>query len=71
MACVSSIWRDPVVVTFIDADNRELLRVKNPSYLPRVGENVRLREKPFLVERVGYDLPGDAINRIWIVCHPA
>lgn len=66
-----SIWRDPVVVTFVDADNRELLRTTNPQYLPREGENVRLRGTPYVVERVGYDLPDSTVDRIWIVCRPA
>jgi len=68
---VPSIWRDPVVATFVDPDNRELLAVNNPAYLPRVGENVRLKGQPFVVERVGYDVPQAAIERVWIVCRPA
>ncbi|WP_375479997.1 hypothetical protein [uncultured Jatrophihabitans sp.] len=67
---MASIWRDPVVLTFIDADNRELGRLSRPDYVPRVGENVRLRQTPHVVERVGYDIDGDAITNIWIVCRP-
>jgi hypothetical protein len=65
------LWRDPLVVTFIDADNRELGRLVNPPAIPRVGENVRLGRIPYVVERVGYDIPGQAIERVWIVCEPA
>jgi hypothetical protein len=70
-ALVASIWRDPIVVTFVDEDNRELLRMTNPTYLPRTGENVRLAGTPYVVERVGYDVPAKAIDRVWIVCRPA
>ena len=68
---MASIFRDPVVLTFVDAGNRELLRLANPTAIPRVGENVRLAGVPHVVERVGYDIPGDAIERIWVVCRPA
>jgi hypothetical protein len=68
---VASIWRDPVVMTFIDDDNRQLARVTNPDYVPRQGENVLLRDVPHVVTRVGYDIPGKSIERIWVVCHRA
>lgn len=68
---MAAIWRDPLVLTFIDADNRELGQLINPAAIPRVGENVRLGQVPYIVERVGYDLPDKAIERVWIVCQPA
>jgi hypothetical protein len=68
---VASIFRDPVAMTFVDADNRQLAEVTNPEYVPRAGENVRLRNIPYVVERIGYDIPGKSIERIWVVCRPA
>jgi hypothetical protein len=68
---VPSIWRDPTLLTFIDEDNRELGVVSNPEHVPRVGENVRLAGVPYLVERVGYDIPDKTVERIWVVCRPA
>jgi hypothetical protein len=58
-------------MTFIDADNRPLAQVTNPDHVPRVGENVRLADVPYVVDRVGYDIPGKSIERIWVVCRPA
>jgi hypothetical protein len=68
---VPSLFRDPVVVTFVDEDNRELAAVTNPPLLPRVGENVRIRRVPYVVERVGYDIPERELDRVWVVCRPA
>lgn len=68
---MAAIWRDPLVLTFVDADNRELGRLINPAAIPRVGENVRLGQVPYVVERVGYDVPDKAVERIWVVCEPA
>jgi hypothetical protein len=68
---MASIWRDPVAMTFIDADNRQLAQVANADIVPRVGENVRLADVPYVVERVGYDIPAKAVERIWVVCRPA
>jgi hypothetical protein len=65
------MWRDPLVLTFIDADNRELGQLINPAVIPRVGENVRLGHVPYIVERVGYDVPDKVIERVWVVCQPA
>jgi hypothetical protein len=62
------MWRDPVVLVFVDPDNRELSRLTNPAVVPRVGENVRLGRAPYIVERVGYDIPDKAVERIWVVC---
>jgi hypothetical protein len=36
-----------------------------------VGENVRLANKPYVVLRVGYDVPAEDVAAIWIVCRPA
>lgn len=66
-----SLFRDPVVTVFVDADNRELGRLTNAGFVPRVGENVRLKDVPYVVERVGYDVPDDALSRVWVVCRPA
>jgi hypothetical protein len=68
---VASIWRDPVILTFVDEDNRELGELSSPAAVPRVGENVRLAGTPYLVERVGYDIRSKAVERIWVVCRPA
>lgn len=68
---VASLFRDPVVMTFVDADNATLAEVTNPPVVPRVGENVRLAGRPFVVERVGYDIPDKDIERIWVVCRRA
>ena len=65
---MASLFRDPVLVIFVDDDNRELARLDNPLYLPRAGENVRLAGTPHVVERVGFDIPDGAVDRIWVVC---
>lgn len=68
---MASIFRDSIVVIYIDEDNNEILRVADTRLLPRVGENVRIRSVPYLVDRVGYDLPEGLIERVWIVLRPA
>jgi hypothetical protein len=68
---VPSPFRDPVPVTFIDADNNEIATSWGLSFLPRTGENVRIAGTPYQVERVGYDLPRDKIERVWVVLRPA
>ena len=68
---MSSLFRDPVPVTFVDPDNNEIVTSWDRSFLPRVGENVRIAEVPYFVERVGYDVPKDKIERVWIVLRPA
>lgn len=68
---VASIFRNPTVLTFIDADNRPLARIADAQFVPRVGENVRLARVPYIVERVGYDVLDNAVDRVWIVCRPA
>ncbi|MBE7190185.1 hypothetical protein [Jatrophihabitans endophyticus] len=70
MPVVASIFRDPVRLTFVDEDNRELASIERPEFVPRVGENVRLAGRPHLVERVGYDFPDGPLERIWVVCRP-
>jgi hypothetical protein len=67
---VASFWRDPVVLTFVDEDNRPLGRLTNPPHVPRVGENVRLTEVPHVVARVGYDVAAGELTGIWVVCRP-
>ena len=68
---MASFWRDPVRLTFIDADNHEIAVLNRPDFVPRVGENVRIGHTPYVVERVGYDVPDDAIEAVWVVCRPA
>jgi hypothetical protein len=66
-----SLFRDPVVVMYVDADNNELAVSAHSDLLPRVGENIRLGKVPYVVERIGYDMPKDTIERVWVVCRPA
>ena len=68
---MSSLFRDPVQLTFVDPDNNVIATSWERSFLPRTGENVRIAGVPYLVERVGYDLPTDKIERVWIVLRPA
>jgi hypothetical protein len=68
---VASIFRDPAVITFVDEENRELASLTDTTFVPRVGENVRLANVPYIVVRVGYDVPDKAVERIWVVCRPA
>jgi hypothetical protein len=65
------VFREPVAVTFVDPDNNEIATVWERSFIPRAGENVRIAGVPYLVERVGYDLPTDKLERVWIVLRPA
>jgi hypothetical protein len=71
IAPVASIWRNPVAMTFIDEDSRELANLTDPGFVPRVGENVRLAQIPYVVERIGYDVPARSLERIWVVCRKA
>jgi len=66
-----SLFRDPVVVTYVDEADAELVVTTYADVLPRVGENVRIKNIPYVVMRVGYDLPEQTITRIWVVCRPA
>ena len=68
---MASLFRGSVAIIYIDADNNEIATSWDDSFLPRVSENVRIGGKPYLVERVGYDLATDKIERIWIVLRPA
>lgn len=63
-----SLFRDPVLVTYVDADDTELASTTHTEVLPRVGENIRLGKVPYVVERIGYDMPKNSIERVWIVC---
>ncbi len=65
------LFGEPVAVTYVDPDNNEIVTSWGTSVLPRCGENVRIAGVPYLVERVGYDLPKDKVERIWIVVRPA
>jgi hypothetical protein len=65
---VAALFRTPVVVVFVDEDNQELARVRDAPFVPRVGENVRLNGAPYLVERVGYDVPAEEIEKAFVVC---
>ena len=71
MCRVPSLFRDPILVTYIDADNNELASTDYADLLPRVGENIRLGKVPYVVERVGYDMPEKTITNVWVVCRPA
>lgn len=66
-----SLFRDPVLVTYVDLDERELVTTADADLLPRVGENIRIGKVPYVVERIGYDMPKNSIERVWIVCRPA
>ena len=66
-----SLFRDPVVVTYVDEADTELAVTSHADLLPRVGENVRIGRTPYVVVRIGYDLPEQTITRVWVVCRPA
>ena len=66
-----SLFRDPVVVTYVDESDAELAVTTYGDLLPRVGENIRIGRMPYVVVRVGYDLPEQTITRVWVVCRPA
>jgi hypothetical protein len=68
---VPSIFRDPILVTYIDADNTEVAVTDYADLLPRVGENIRLGKVPYVVERIGYDMPEKTITNVWVVVRPA
>jgi hypothetical protein len=67
---VPSLFRDPILVTYIDESDAEIAAVPYTELLPRVGENIRIRKTPYVVVRVGYDLPEQAITHVWVVCRP-
>ncbi|MBV8930012.1 MAG: hypothetical protein JO152_12890 [Mycobacteriaceae bacterium] len=68
---MSSLFRDPVPVTYVDPDNNEIVTSWDRGVIPRAGENVRIAGVPYVVERVGYDVPADKIERVWIVLRRA
>jgi hypothetical protein len=68
---VASLFSNPVTITYVDPDNVQLAQSTDNRLLPRIGENVRLGRTPYVVERIGYDIPTDAVERVWIVCRPA
>jgi hypothetical protein len=65
------LFRNAILVTYVDPDNHELLVTEHGDVLPRVGENVRIAAKAYVVERVGYDLPEREITHVWVVCRRA
>jgi hypothetical protein len=67
---VASLFSNPVIITYVDPDNAKLAQSTDDRLLPRVGENVRLGRTPYVVERVGYDIPAGTVERVWIVCRP-
>jgi hypothetical protein len=68
---VVSLFSNPVIITYVDPDNVQLAQSTDDRLLPRVGENVRLGRTPYVVERIGYDIPAGNVERVWIVCRPA
>jgi hypothetical protein len=68
---VASIFRDPVVVNYLDTDDNHLAVTPYADLLPRVGENIRLGKVPYIVERIGYDMPDAAITAVWVICRRA
>ncbi len=64
------LFRTPPTLVFTDEDNHELAVVTDAGVVPARGDNVRLRGRPYLVERVGYDIPDKEIERIFVVCRP-
>jgi hypothetical protein len=65
---VPSIFRDPVLVHYVDEAEAELTVTASADLLPRVGENIRIAKTPYVVVRIGYDLPEHAITAVWVVC---
>jgi hypothetical protein len=68
---VASLFSNPVIITYVDPDNVQLAQSTDNRLLPRVGENVRLGRTPYVVERIGYDIPAGTVERVWIVCRLA
>jgi hypothetical protein len=67
---VAALFRTLPTLVFTDEDNRELAVVADTQVVPARGDNVRLHGRPYLVDRVGYDIPDKEIERIFIVCRP-
>jgi hypothetical protein len=68
---VAGLFKTPPTLVFTDEDNRELAIVTDPPVVPARGDNVRLHGVPYLVERIGFDIPDREIERIFVVCRPA
>lgn len=68
---VASFFSTPVLINYVDSDNVQLAQSTDNRLLPRVGENVRLGKTPYVVERIGYDIPAADVERVWIVLRPA
>ena len=67
---MAGLFRTLPTLVFTDEDNRELAVVSDATVVPTRGDNVRLRGRPYLVDRVGYDIPDKEIERIFVVCRP-
>jgi hypothetical protein len=67
---VAALFRTLPTLVFTDEDNRELAVVADTHVVPARGDNVRLHGRPYLVDRVGYDIPDKEIERIFVVCRP-
>ena len=65
-----SIFRDQMPIVFVDQDQHELGRIGDARFVPRMGENVRLRDVPYVVDRVGYDVKGNEIAGVFVVLVP-
>ena len=68
---MASLFSNSVIITYVDPNNVRLAQSTDTRLLPRIGENVRLGQTPYVVERIGYDIPADTVERVWIVCRPA
>ena len=68
---MAGLFRTLPTLVFTDEDNRELAVVSDAAVVPARGDNVRLRGRPYLVDRVGFDIPDKEIERIFVVCRPA
>jgi len=68
---VASLFSNAVLINYVDRDNVQLAQSTDNRLLPRVGENGRLGRTPYVVERIGYDIPADTVEQVWIVCRPA
>ena len=68
---MAGLFKTLPTLVFTDEDNRELAVVADATVVPARGDNLRLHGRPYLVDRVGYDIPDKEIERIFVVCTPA
>ena len=66
-----SIFRNPTTITFIDEDNPELAHLTDTESRAPGGGERPAGGVPYVVERVGYDIPDKSVERIWVVCRRA